>query len=84
MVNQISLFKFLTGLGLTNRQAEVATLVTTGLSNKEIGNQLFITEKTVKYHLVEIYKKLNLKSRAQLIVYCLPHMGFVSREVQND
>jgi len=65
--------------GLTNREAEVATLVTTGLSNKEIANQLFVTEKTIKFHLVNIYKKMNLKSRAQLIVWCLPHMGFVHR-----
>lgn len=63
--------------GLSNREAEVAELVSKGLSNKEVANRLFVTEKTVKFHLTNIYKKMNVKSRAQLIVWCLPHMGFV-------
>lgn len=62
--------------GLSNREAEVAELVTKGLSNKEVANQLFVTEKTVKFHLTNIYKKMNLKSRAQLIVWCMPHLSF--------
>src|ERR1700677_4401682 len=66
--------------GLSNREAEVAELVTKGLSNKEVANQLFVTEKTVKFHLTNIYKKMNVKSRAQLIVWCLPHIGFVEKE----
>ena len=66
--------------GLSNREAEVAQLVTKGLSNKEVANQLFVTEKTVKFHLTNIYKKMNVKSRAQLIVWCLPHIGFVEKE----
>jgi DNA-binding CsgD family transcriptional regulator len=66
--------------GLSNREAEVAELVTRGLSNKEVANQLFVTEKTVKFHLTNIYKKMNVKSRAQLIVWCLPHFGFVEKE----
>lgn len=66
--------------GLSNREAEVAELVTKGLSNKEVANQLFVTEKTVKFHLTNIYKKMNVKSRAQLIVWCLPHLGFVEKD----
>lgn len=66
--------------GLSNREAEVAELVSKGLSNKEVANQLFVTEKTVKFHLTNIYKKMSVKSRAQLIVWCLPHLGFVENE----
>lgn len=66
--------------GLSNREAEVAELVTKGLSNKEVANQLFVTEKTVKFHLTNIYKKMSVKSRAQLIVWCLPHIGFVEKD----
>ena len=66
--------------GLSNREAEVAELVTRGMSNKEVANQLFVTEKTVKFHLTNIYKKMNVKSRAQLIVWCLPHLNFVENE----
>lgn len=66
--------------GLSNREAEVTELVSKGLSNKEIANQLFITEMTVRFHLANIYKKMNVKSRAQLIVYCLPHLGYTPSE----
>jgi LuxR family transcriptional regulator, positive regulator of biofilm formation len=66
----------LTQKGLSNREAEVAELVTKGLSNKEVASQLFVTEKTVKFHLTNIYKKMNVKSRAQLIVWCMPHLSF--------
>lgn len=62
--------------GLSNREAEVADLVARGLSNKEIANQLFITETTVKLHLTNIYNKMFLKSRNQLIVWCIPHLTF--------
>lgn len=70
--------------GLNNRQCEVTELVTKGLNNKEIANQLFITEKTVKFHLTQIYKKLNAKSRAQLIVFCLPHIGFLNEKPKKE
>ena len=70
--------------GLSNREAEVAELVSKGLSNKEVANQLFVTEKTVKFHLTNIYKKMSVKSRAQLIVWCLPHLGFVENEAQKE
>lgn len=66
----------LTQKGLSQREAEVAELVSKGLSNKEVANQLFVTEKTVKFHLTNIYKKMSVKSRAQLIVWCVPHLDF--------
>jgi len=55
---------------LSQREAEVAALVSTGLSNREAAVSLFVTEKTVKFHLTNIYKKMGLKSRSQLIVHC--------------
>lgn len=73
----------LTQKGLSNREAEVAELVTKGLSNKEVANQLFVTEKTVKFHLTNIYKKMNVKSRSQLIVWCMPHMSFQETEAES-
>lgn len=66
--------------GLSNRESEVAELVTKGMSNKEVANQLFVTEKTVKFHLTNIYKKMSVKSRAQLIVWCLPHLSFIEND----
>ncbi len=68
----------LTQRGLSHREAEVAELVSKGLSNKEVASQLFVTEKTVKFHLTNIYKKMSVKSRAQLIVWCVPHVDFIN------
>ena len=72
----------LTQKGLSHREAEVAELVSKGLSNKEVAGQLFVTEKTVKFHLTNIYKKMAVKSRAQLIVWCVPHVDFVNNGQQ--
>src|SRR2546430_14780871 len=72
----------LTQKGLSHREAEVAELVSKGLSNKEVASQLFVTEKTVKFHLTNIYKKMSVKSRAQLIVWCVPHVDFVNNAAQ--
>ena len=64
-------------VGLSNREVEVAKVVALGKSNKEVASRLFVTEKTIKFHLTNIYKKLKIKSRAQLIVWCAPHLQFV-------
>jgi DNA-binding NarL/FixJ family response regulator len=73
-MNQLN--TILTEKGLTRQQIQVTNGVSRGLSNKEIATQLGILEKTVKFHLTNIYKKLSLKSRAQLIVFCLPYLTF--------
>jgi predicted ATPase/DNA-binding CsgD family transcriptional regulator len=51
---------------LGRREAEVARLVTDGLSNKEIGARLFISERTVESHVRNILIKLGFSSRAQI------------------
>ncbi len=48
---------------LTERQKDLLKLMAEGLSNKEIGEKLFITESTVKYHIKNIYSILELKDR---------------------
>jgi len=52
--------------GLTEREIEVARAVATGLGNKEIANQLDITERTVKAHLGSVFDKLKLRDRMHL------------------
>lgn len=52
--------------GLTGREREVVRLVLAGLSNREIGEQLYIAESTVKKHLSNIFEKLDVKNREQL------------------
>jgi len=62
-------------MSLSARQREVALLVARGLSNKEIANQLFVAEQTIKFHLTEIYQIEGVSSRAQLIVKYLKELN---------
>ena len=57
--------------GLTPREQEVLRLLSTGSTNKEIGEALFISEKTVKSHLNSIFRKLNVTRRLQAILYVI-------------
>jgi DNA-binding NarL/FixJ family response regulator len=54
---------------LGKRQAEVAHLVAEGLSNKQIGARLFISEHTVDSHIRSILNKLGVNSRAQIAAW---------------
>ncbi len=56
---------------LTEREKEVLVCLVEGLSNKEIGERLFISDKTVKIHVSKIFKKLNVKSRSQVLIYAV-------------
>src|SRR6516162_11248798 len=51
---------------LTNRERQIAQMVAGGLSNKEIGRQLDLSEGTVKVHLHNIYRKLKVNNRTTL------------------
>jgi DNA-binding NarL/FixJ family response regulator len=56
-----------TGMGLlAKREAEVALLVADGLSNKQIGARLFISERTVDSHIRSVLNKLGFNTRAQI------------------
>jgi len=56
---------------LTEREIEVLKLVADGAKNREISQNLSITENTVKYHLRNIMTKLHLKNRAQMAAYAV-------------
>jgi DNA-binding NarL/FixJ family response regulator len=56
---------------LTPREQEVLDLVVQGASNREIGQNLFLSEKTVKQHMTKILRKLGVRSRSQAIIHAV-------------
>jgi len=56
---------------LTPRELDVLREMAQGLSNKEIANELFISEKTVKTHVSNILHKLDVNDRTQAVVFAL-------------
>jgi DNA-binding NarL/FixJ family response regulator len=56
---------------LAKREDEVANLVVEGLSNREVGQRLGLSEHTVSNYLFRIYEKLGLSSRVELVLYIL-------------
>jgi two-component system, NarL family, nitrate/nitrite response regulator NarL len=56
---------------LTPRQTQIAMLISEGLSNKEVGQRLNLSEGTIKLHLHNIYTKLRLRNRTALSVFAV-------------
>lgn len=54
---------------LTEKEIDLITCISEGLSNKEIGEKLFVTEGTVKNHITEILSKLELRDRTQIAIF---------------
>ncbi len=68
---------------LSERETEVLKLVTSGMSNKEIAEKLFLSQRTVKAHLTSVFNKLNVASRSEAIVKGL-QWGLVTLENTED
>jgi DNA-binding NarL/FixJ family response regulator len=68
---------------LTRRESEILQLVAGGLSNKEIANELTITEGTVKNHVHNALEKLHLTNRVQAAAYAV-RQGYANQERQRD
>ena len=54
-------------IGLTPREQEILTLIARGMSNREIGEALFVSENTVKTHSSRIFEKMQVKRRVQAV-----------------
>jgi DNA-binding NarL/FixJ family response regulator len=64
--------------GLTERELEILALIADGASNREIGDRLFLSEKTIKNYITSIFQKLQTNDRTQAAVYALQR-GLISR-----
>lgn len=58
-------------MGLSEREVDVLRLMARGLSNKEIGNALFISDRTAGNHIAHIYEKTGIKSRASAALFAV-------------
>ena len=59
--------------GLTPREGEVLALIATGLTNREIATELYVSEATVKTHINNLFTKARLRDRAQAVRYAYQH-----------
>lgn len=78
---QVNLAKQLSGFNISQREAEIIGLILRGFSNKEIGNNLFISLETVKKHVSNIYKKLGVKNRLQLSFFIQNRLGLPPSDI---
>jgi two-component system, NarL family, response regulator DegU len=71
---------------LTRRELEILRLVAEGLTNEEIGKKIFISEKTVKTHLTNIFDKLKVNNRFKAALLIMGHYSDagVSSAARND
>jgi NarL family two-component system response regulator LiaR len=58
---------------LTSRELQVLQLLFEGKSNKEIASELFISQKTVEFHLSNLYIKIKAHSRTEAVVWAIKH-----------
>lgn len=58
---------------ITQQQRQLLQMVADGLTNKEIAAQLFVTDRTVKNYLTELYEIFQVNNRAQAIAYAIRH-----------
>jgi NarL family two-component system response regulator LiaR len=68
---------------LSERESEVLRLVALGMSNKEVAEELFLSQRTIKAHLTNVFNKLNVASRSEAIVKGL-QWGLVTLENTED
>jgi DNA-binding NarL/FixJ family response regulator len=61
------------GTGLTEREVAVLQALAQGRSNKEIARSLWLAEQTVKFHLTNIYRKLNVRGRTEAVHWAYHH-----------
>ena len=70
--------------GLTRRESEILRLVAEGHSNGQLARMLWVTEQTVKFHLSNIYRKLNVTNRTEATRWAYTHDVLSQRPSDDD
>ncbi|EAW44308.1 two-component response regulator [Nodularia spumigena CCY9414] len=65
---------------LTPREKEVLRLIAVGANNREISQQLYISEGTVKNHVTNILNRLNLRDRTQAAIIANTFLGYLEQD----
>lgn len=73
-------FRTLDAVNLTERECEVLRLLIQGQSSKEMADHLFVSKRTVDFHLVNLYGKLGVKNRVSAMRVAI-RLGFVPAEL---
>jgi LuxR family transcriptional regulator of csgAB operon len=68
--------------GLTNREMEIISLLSSGSSNQQIAEKLFVSEHTVKSHLYNIFRKINVHNRIQALNWIHQNLGPILPNVE--
>jgi len=71
-------------VGLSPRESQLVTLLTRGMKNKEISNELGITEGTVKVYLSHLFQKSGAKDRFDLALHGLKNLSMAGAAIQNQ
>ena len=66
---------------LTKREVEILTLIIEGFSSKTVADRLYISKRTVDFHLDNVYEKLHVTNRMQAILFAR-RMGLLPNESQ--
>jgi two-component system, NarL family, response regulator LiaR len=56
-------------IGLTERESELLSLLSTGMTNRELGSHLYVSENTIKTQLRHLYAKLDVRNRSQAVFF---------------
>ena len=69
---------------LTPRELEILQLILTGKTNKQIAREMYISERTVEFHLDHIYTKIGVRTRMMAGIWAIQqHMGGNTREINS-
>lgn len=69
--------------GLTNREMEIISLLSTGSSNQQMADKLYVSEHTVKSHIYNIFRKINVHNRIQALNWIHQNLGPILPNIES-